>query len=898
MMYPETLEAVTRRLLDDHAPLKPSSDGRWLQGGRCPSCGKKELYASAESPWRIQCGRLNQCGYSAEIRDLYPDLFTQWSKRHPVTPTDPHATATAYLREGRGLDASRLKGRYQQAEYYNPTSKQGSATIRFDLADGWWERLLEPKGDSPKARMKPGFSVRGHWWTPSGIDLPKRRELWICEGIFDAIALTEHGIAACSAMSCNNYPQHGLDHIAAACAERRLERPVLVWAFDADKAGREYTEKWAIRARQQGWECRAAQPPAADQKTDWNTLHQKGRLGPTDLDTYRYHGDLLLAEKPSDKALLIYHHTSQSTFPFDFENRLYWFKLDLDKFHKAAESFGDLPDHLTDEQRKDAEQQRRDDALLASGSLTEIVNCHPEPLYYQSSLLTDESWYYFRINFPKGAPVKNTFTGAQLSSASEFKKRLLAVAPGVIYTGNSGQLDRYLKTSIEGIKRVETIDYIGYCPERQAYLYHDLCIHQGKTYQLNADDHFELPRGLNIKSLAHSPQIQLNPDPADYDPSFATDLLDAWGPKGIIALTWWFGSLFAEQIRAQHKSYPFLELVGDPGAGKSTLLMFLWRLFGRSGHEGMDPNKSTRAGRLRTLSQVSNLPVIFVESDRDGSSGQRAQQFDWDELKNLFDGGAIGTRGLKNGGNETHEPPFRGTVAISQNATVMASKAIISRICHLWLETKGQTRASEAAARRLEHRSSNQTSGFMLRAIQSEAAILSTYTAAKTEYEEKLKDSGIRSFRIAMCHAMLMALFDAMTAHILPELANLQHLIHGTLLNMARERDALMEQEPQIVTAFWDLVERIEARDVSFDSNTVLNHSKHPDRLFAINLTQFYQHCRSKHYDLPPQPDLLQALRTSRRYRFIDANKTIHSALEHRSVRCWIFEKPQGDRHD
>ena len=45
----------------------------------------------------------------------------------------------------------------------------------------------------------------------------------------------------------------------------------------------------------------------------------------------------------------------------------------------------------------------------------------------------------------------------------------------------------------------------------------------------------------------------------------------------LVALSFWFGSLFAEQIRMAQESYPFLELIGEPGAGKSTLLAFLWR---------------------------------------------------------------------------------------------------------------------------------------------------------------------------------------------------------------------------------------------------------------------------------------------------------------------------------
>lgn len=182
----------------------------------------------------------------------------------------------------------------------------------------------------------------------------------------------------------------------------------------------------------------------------------------------------------------------------------------------------------------------------------------------------------------------------------------------------------------------------------------------------------------------------------------------------------------------------------------------------------------------------------------------------------------------------------------------------------------------------------------MLMAMQKETAILETYRAAKPAYEERLKDHGIRSFRIAMCHAMLMALFDALTKHLLPELAEYQPQIQQVLFHMATDRDQLMEQESHIITAFWDLVERIESKDTSLDSVTLLNHSKRPDQLFAINMTQFYQHCRARHYDVPPQNELLDALRISKRYKFVSANTPTWSALESRSIRCWVFEKPRS----
>ncbi len=48
-----------------------------------------------------------------------------------------------------------------------------------------------------------------------------------------------------------------------------------------------------------------------------------------------------------------------------------------------------------------------------------------------------------------------------------------------------------------------------------------------------------------------------------------------------MALAWWMGSSFAEQIRAMHSSYPFMEIVGEAGAGKSRLIELMWKLSGR-----------------------------------------------------------------------------------------------------------------------------------------------------------------------------------------------------------------------------------------------------------------------------------------------------------------------------
>ena len=112
----------------------------------------------------------------------------------------------------------------------------------------------------------------------------------------------------------------------------------------------------------------------------------------------------------------------------------------------------------------------------------------------------------------------------------------------------------------------------------------------------------------------------------------------AFGAKGIVALAFWLGSLFAEQIRETQKSYPFLEIVGEAGSGKSTLIEFLWKLFGRSDYEGFDPSKSTTAARARNFAQVAGLPVVLIESDREtlGDEKSHVKSFDWDELKTAY----------------------------------------------------------------------------------------------------------------------------------------------------------------------------------------------------------------------------------------------------------------------
>lgn len=890
-MNPTLAGDIALRLVRDYGFKERNNK---LEAGTCPSCGKRSLWAFSEAPWVVRCNRLNKCASELHVKELYPELFASWSDRFVRSPEAPNAAADAYLRDARGFDLARLAGWYVQESYYSHELKIGSATVRFPLAGGaYWERIIDQPARFGDRKATFHGQYGGTWWQPPNLPADAA-ELWLVEGIFDAIALMHHCIAAVALLSCVNYPRAALAALAEQCAAAGRPRPRLVWALDDDRAGRRYMAQHIERARADGWTASAALPKQQGKvKMDWNELHLLDRLSPQHVEEYRYLGDLFTAASPSEKARLVYHRTGDAQFPFDYRNRSYWFKLELDAFQRETaavrEAHPDMPDG-----------EVREHAVLRAGVVQMVANCQPTALYYQANPQTDEAWYYFRVAFPHdGEPIKATFTSAQIASSSEFKKRLLGVAPGAMYTGTGAQLDGYLARQLARIPTVQTIDYIGYSKEHGCYVYGDVAIKEGRLYRLNDEDFFDVGK-LAIKTISQSASLTLSTDskavPADWLPL----LWQAFGPKGLVALAFWFGSLFAEQIRQSHKSYPFLELVGEPGAGKTTLIEFLWKLCGRRDYEGFDPSKSSLAARARNFAQVSNLPVVLIEADR-GEEGAKQRGFDWDELKTAYNGRSTRARGVKNAGNETYEPPFRGAIVISQNAEVSASDAVLQRIVHIYCDRSAQTPATRASAEALERIAIEDVSGFLLAAVMAEKQVLETFDARVSQHENALLERpDVKTVRLAKNHAQVMALLDALRL-VLP-LTDEQHAAGlAELGRMVAARQQAISADHKHVQQFWEVYDFIESAD---DDRPILNHARGAG-LIAINLQHMAQAAGERRIELPTIEDLKRVLKTSRQRKFIDI-RAVNSALnafhnrEHlhlpkrpETVKCWVFDSGQ-----
>lgn len=902
--------SVLQRITADY-DLKQRG-GDWMRGGRCPSCGKKELYTRADTPWVLKCGRESKCGESWHVKDLYPDLFEDWSKRAPVTPANPHAAAGAYLQYNRGFDLGRIRGWYSQESYFDRETGEGSATVRFTLEKGgYWERLIDrPWRFDRKARFQPGQSFAGRWWCPPSVDLKTVKELWIVEGIFDAIALMHHGIDAVSAMSCNVFPGESL---AGLKELRGTALPTIVWALDnedgkrREQGARAYARRWARQAAKLGFTCKAACLPRNSGK-DWNDYHQKwlalapeeqGAAVSKDLDQARYEGELLLAANAEEKALVMYERFPRPEFHFSFSNRLYWFKHDNREFSQAMHELQESDDPAV---RMMSEREMRREALRKSGGVRELANCYPEFLYYQRNETTDEAWYYCRIDFPHdGGTIKGTFTGAQVAASSEFKKRLIHMAPGAVWTGSQSQLDRITKDQLYNIKSVDTIDYIGYSKEYGVYVLGDVAVRDGVVYKVNAEDYFEFGR-MRLKTLQKSVHIDVQQDVELYKPEWQRLLWQAFGAQGMIALAWWTGSLFCEQIRSQHKSYPFLEITGEAGAGKTTLLNFLWKLLGRE-HEGFDPSKSTKAGRRRHMGQVAGMPVVLIESDRNEPDRAKAAAFDFDELKDFFGGGTLGTTGMKTAGNETYEPPFRGSICISQNAAVDGSEAILTRLVKLHFVRGNPTEAQRTAAQNLEQLEISELSHYLLQAVRCENQFLATYNSRIKEHDKALRKlPDLRVERIIKNHAHTMALVDALAAHLVDLDPVHVKQIHLEIMILAQQRQQAISDDHPLIAEFWDVFDYLE----NLEEESSVNHSLDPD-FIAINLNEMYEKAAIRRQSLA-EPRVLRALlEDSRRYKLVAKNKTVRSAIRTRqsdgspfqskpeTVKCWIFRR--GNEH-
>ncbi len=881
---------VLQRLESDPQLQFKVKHGKYFSQGYCPACGKREAFVQKEEPWVVLCSRQKNCGERTSVRSLYEDIFTEFTERYPVREDDPNATAKAYLRYNRAFDPKRIEGQFEQAQLPifapNGNIKQRVETIRFPFLNGYWERLLDASAvranGGKKAHIKPGLKYRGEGWEPNGQTYESGDLVYITEGIFKSIAFMhmETPGKTIAAISCSNLPSNII-------TANKGKGVVWVLAYDNDNAGIKAVKKFKNQLNELGEDFLIALPPVGK---DWDDLHRTNQLTESLLSECFYRGRLLTSDTQEEKAFWQFCKRVLLTYRFDFEDSIY--RASYDEKRADEEQLQQWREEYPRPwEIIDSELSGYQNAVNTALQIEKISNCVPSFRYIERDAIYGDQFYFFKVTFASGnEPTLVAMEGGALESKSSFSKALLNNTAGGLFDGSDKDLKHYRERwfSVK-TNEVRALPFVGYDRQSKAYVYPHGAYHQGRFIPVNSDGYIDIGKA-KIKTALRSFGLDHN---QDFDPSWFKDFYTAFNANGLTALAWWLGTLFAEQIRGFQKSWPFMELTGDQGAGKSTIIEFMWRLMGRSNFEGFDPNKSTNAGRARSFVQVSNLPVILIEGDRNTDErNAKKGPFDLDELKTTYDGRPFRAMGVAKRGTDTEELPFRGGIMISQNATVDGSEALLARIVHCHCDRSHFTEAGQLSAQKLAKLDSKTLSGFLHFVLTKEEELLATYKANF----ERLLPKKTNEFpqiqnRLVLNHTQVLAWANCLPVVFGKQLdREIVEEIETHLFNRAQDRQNRLRSDHPMVAEFWDIYES-ENLNVGKYANAplaVFNHSKNNDAI-AISLVDFMAKCGNRNLGKELNFTLLKRLLpNSQRYKF-DAQKTVDSQLEGKKKKCWVF---------
>lgn len=862
--------------------------GDHLREGVCPYCGKKTLWTWIDKPGMVQCNRTNNCQWQMSSKELFPDLFENLNKKYPPTAENKQQTADVYLSLIRGFDVSKIKGWYEQGKYWHPLGDKGTASVKFYLDDAkkvYWERLIDDvtltheDGDKEVRNKSFKGAFKGLWWQPPDFSIEADDEIYWCEGILDAIALNLNGYKAVAIMSSGTFPSEAI--------KPYLEKNIhWVLALDNDATGRRCLQKHAKTLRKMDQRVGAALSSDNEEKQDWNDLHKAEKLSDDKMKHYRYLGRVELAQNPTEKALVMWkHQTKRSYFVFIHVNSSYSFKIKKEDFEKAFEKENEL-------NGPDKAQRNERVAFVHASKISEIATFKMGFLYFQEPDNGEDGQFFFRLNFKNKAAEKQlAFPGKVLMSHTDFKKAVTNKTPSALFKGKGCDLDCLFEDWMAHIpKFVKTLDFIGYHAETKAYVYTDFAVERGQLIKLNKESFFELKK-TGIKSIADIKQKLATQTKADW----LTDYITAFGIGGLAALSWWFGCLFAEQIRKKYRSYPYFEIIGEAGSGKSDMVDFLWKLLGKEG-ESFNPNSSTLAGRTRKMAEVSNLPVVFNDTDNEKTAQDKhAKKFNWDEHKDPYEGEIARVTGVKTGDNSTRKPLFRAGLMAVQNIPIVASEAILTRFVHLQHDRSHHSPAGEKASVRLNMLAVMDVSGFLLDSVQKEQAVLKLFDERFSLHKKILQGKPtLKVQRIIKNHAMMMAFADCLGLVISIKAETIIE-IQQKLVQMAEFRQAMLNQDHSIVQQFWANFDYINSKVYAGENGRVIeentaNHSYQPEIEIAVNLEHFRVLCSEYRLELLDTNELRRYLPTSQKRPLI-AKKTVKSRLQGRTIRCWVFKR-------
>ena len=250
---------LDRILNSEFKTEKTKLGSKVISGLICPECGGAgRAWCYRDEPWSVNCNRLNECGARTKTLELFPEVVRNIEKDFPQTPEDPNRPAREYLKS-RGINSA-LVG--LEFEYWPNVRKTGSGAVMWPVINGEGQkvhngRLLNPPKGEGKTHNR--GSTTGAFWKHPNIKYDIHKEVFVTEGVLDALSLFEIGHQALAVLASGQDPSN-VD---------LAEYHNLVFAFDNDPAGWRALRKWS------GYYPKAG--AVMSSKGDWNDFIRTNR---------------------------------------------------------------------------------------------------------------------------------------------------------------------------------------------------------------------------------------------------------------------------------------------------------------------------------------------------------------------------------------------------------------------------------------------------------------------------------------------------------------------------------------------------------------------------------------------------------------------------------------------
>jgi hypothetical protein len=849
-------EEIKNRLLANNPQAKVTD--KYIQKLTCPACNKNEAWTYIDNPLVVICQRGNECYAITPTKDIIEPI--SFGQIYPATKDNPNATAIAYL-QSRGLDTDKIENYYYQSTWKE--NQKTYQTVAFRIDNIICHRLIDYNGKD-KVRFQGSYKDIVYQ-TYSEIDF--NQDLWITEGIIDALSLKQKGKQAIAILSSAHFPEIFYKKLIEQINQRKKESSdklkfSLIFSFDNDDAGYRAIDKHIEFFRSQDIAFQIALTP---KDKDWNDCLLLGYLKDDFFEECLWRGRLYQASNIEQyHAIYSEYHFNVFTSEIKFYTGLlefkdsYWFI----GFSKEKENY--TPNYTK----------------LSDFTLKPLFSIQEELIEYEPDIT-----HIVEVIRDKDKK-RAKFTANDLCQSPDFKRKVMKSAKGLWLS----QKIEHLNALVEYLFKQEAplirkLQATGYDYESGCYVFGNFLYDEiGKRVAVNKDGYFEKQKIYSLKDKNIIPDFEIT------DLKEFLDLLKAvYGCKAWLVFGYYVSTLFAHIIYSDcsYNAFPFLSIFGVAHTGKTTLIDTLNAMCFYNWPGISMNNQNTRKGLLKNLSKKYSIPIALLESN-----GQ-LYGISEDQLLNAYHWSSLYERSKTSNDNETYSLPFKAGLVFVQNVEPFSFKTVKQRVASIEFLASDTTAQSSIAMQQLKKYSAKQLAGLGHQILTKRKEIEKALPECVKDIQAVLSNNSIDIERIAFSYAVCLAGF-MLTADLFGYNYS-DELIKETLKWSKHKLDTSTNQSAlgdQFFEAF-ETLKIIKNENNSETSKLTLGvHYLEDDKHYYIRLTECLRVMHEQRYAFATNQRINEELKKHDKFEKDNFTKYSKDWLsENKYIKVWEFKK-------